>query len=126
MPHCPAENERIHELVRMRCGDKDDRSILGYAIGSARVDFAEEEVDNDAEDPKAEVVDQIIDPGASASHVELREGVFRYGIVAGITCNSSGDCCRQKSWLLCDMDAPLQRLPVILNQTVLSHNGRAE
>lgn len=72
MPDRPAENERIHELVRMGRGDEDDRLVSGDAVGGARVDFAEEEVDDDAEAPEAEVVDHVVEPGTGARHVGWR------------------------------------------------------
>ena len=51
------------------CCDEDYRLVLGDAVGGARVDFAEEEVDDDAEAPEAEVVDHVVEPVASTRHV---------------------------------------------------------
>ena len=72
MPDRSTEDERIDELVGMGCCDENDRFILRYAVGSARVDFAEEEVDDNAEAPQAEVVDHVVEPSTSARHIGWR------------------------------------------------------
>ena len=48
----------------MRRGDEDDGFFARDAVGGSRVDFAEEEVDDYAEDPEADIVDEVVGPGA--------------------------------------------------------------
>jgi hypothetical protein len=57
---CAHKDQRIHELVGVRCGDEQNRAFLRDSPCGAGVDFAEEEVDDDGEYPEEEVVDDII------------------------------------------------------------------
>jgi len=62
LPHRAHEDQRIDELVGVGRGDEDDGSMARDAPGGAGVDFAEEEVGDDGEDPEEEVVDDGV-PG---------------------------------------------------------------
>lgn len=82
MANSSTEDEGVNELVGMRGSDEDDWVVAGDAVGCSRVDFAEEEIDNDTEDPEEDVVDKIILPcwchGGSRCQAVLH-GMRRWG-----------------------------------------------
>lgn len=72
----PHKNERVNELVGMRGSDDDEGSITRHFPGRTRVDLAEEELDDDAEDPEEGIIDKVTPSpvrgdmgGGSRSHV---------------------------------------------------------
>lgn len=46
----------VTNLIRVRRGDEEDRTRLGNLPGASRVNFTEEEVDEDTKNPEEEVV----------------------------------------------------------------------